>query len=72
LSNEDLIGLQQSNAALQDARSDEDIKVSSSPARVLQLGSLASVLQKVDKLMRKEFEGMQKCSEGVDILHGAA
>jgi hypothetical protein len=51
LSNEDLIGLQQSNAPLQDPESDEDVMVSLPPAKVLGLKSLASVLQKVDKLM---------------------
>jgi hypothetical protein len=35
LSNEDLIGLQQSNAPLQDAESDEDVMVSPPPAKVL-------------------------------------
>jgi hypothetical protein len=51
LSNEDLIGLQQSNAPLQDAESNEDVMVSSSPAKVLKLKCLASILQKADELV---------------------
>jgi hypothetical protein len=51
LSNEDLIGLQQSNVPLQDAESDEDVTVSPPPAKVLGSKSLASILQKADKLI---------------------
>jgi hypothetical protein len=51
LSNEDLIGLQQSNVSLQDTESDEDVMVSPPPAKVLGLKSLASILQKADKLI---------------------
>jgi hypothetical protein len=46
LSNEDLIGLQQSNAPLQDIESDEDVMVSPPPAKILGLRSLVSSLQK--------------------------
>jgi hypothetical protein len=50
LSNEDLIGLKQSSAPLQDTESDEDVMVSLPPAQVLGLKCLASILQKVDEL----------------------
>jgi hypothetical protein len=46
-----LIGLQQSNAPLQDAESDEDVMVSPPPAKVLGLKSLDSILQKADELI---------------------
>jgi hypothetical protein len=51
LSNEDLIGLQQSSAPLQDAESDEDFVVSPPPAKVSGLNSLVSILQKADELI---------------------
>jgi hypothetical protein len=51
LSNKDLTGLQQSNVPLQDTESDEDIMVSPPPAKVFELKSLASILQKADELI---------------------
>jgi hypothetical protein len=51
LSNRDLIGLQQSNASLQDAESDEDVMVPLPLAKFLGLKCLASILQKADDLI---------------------
>lgn len=50
LSNEDLMGLQKSNTPLKDDESDEDVMVSSSPAKDFGLKSFVSVLQKVNEL----------------------
>jgi HPt (histidine-containing phosphotransfer) domain-containing protein len=50
LSNKGLIRLQQSNASLQD-ESEEDVMVSPPPTKVLELKSLASILQKADELI---------------------
>jgi hypothetical protein len=51
LSNEDLIELQQSNAPLKDAKSDEDVMVYPPPAKILGLKCLASIMQRADDLI---------------------